>query len=84
MKVLDWTETFGIYSKLILASVVSLDRTDMQEPSHAEVLHIIRYIMGYNWQYFKIIGYIKQTLNYILDKIMGYIWQNYRIYLINL
>jgi len=22
MKVLDWTETFGIYSKLILASVV--------------------------------------------------------------
>ena len=41
MKVLDWTETFGIYSKLILASVVSLDRTDMQEPSHAEVLHMV-------------------------------------------
>ena len=36
----------------------------------------MRYIMGYNWQYFQIIGYIKQNLRDILGKIMGYIWQN--------
>ena len=34
---------------------------------------IMGYILGYNWQYFSIIGYIKQKLRYILGKIMGYI-----------
>ena len=34
------------------------------------------YIMGYNWQYFQIIGYIKQNLRDKVGKIMGCIWQN--------
>ena len=45
---------------------------------------IMGYIMGYNWQYFEKIGYIKQQLiqNFGIysAKIMEYICKNYGIY----
>ena len=46
--------------------------------------NIMGYIMGYNWQYFEKIGYIKQQLIQNLGiysaKIMEYICKNYGIY----
>ena len=49
---------------------------------------IMGYIMGYNRQYFEIIGYIKQQLiqNFGIYSatIMGYICKNYGIYFLKL
>ena len=55
MKVLDWTETFGIYSKLILASVVPsivpICKNLATQKSFTYVIYIVYILYAYYISY---------------------------------